>query len=171
MRGREGSRELNDISGGFGLPSLREPISLPQRRRLLGAAKRVERIGSDAGAILGRGVAPSKNLVVYSEGGFVKSERFGRLARHKEQESQIAARVIAVWMLRAERLFAYRQRRRVERPRAREAKLRVEGPWLTQRRPLVRFCMVGVVGSPWEREATQRASLESSQGCIRRAPA
>ena len=34
------------------------PIPLAQRLCLLGAAKRVERVGSDAGAVLGPGVIP-----------------------------------------------------------------------------------------------------------------
>ena len=42
----------------------REPIPLPQRLRLLRAAKRVERVGSDAGAVLRPGVVSSKNLVM-----------------------------------------------------------------------------------------------------------
>jgi hypothetical protein len=42
----------------------RERIPLSQCFRLLCAAKRVERVGSDAGTVLGPGMTPSKNLVV-----------------------------------------------------------------------------------------------------------
>jgi hypothetical protein len=61
----------------------REPISLPQRLRLLGAAKRIERVGGDAGAVFGPGVVPSKSLLVGSESGLSKGERFGRMADKK----------------------------------------------------------------------------------------
>ena len=50
-----------------GFQSLREPIPLPQRLRLLGAAERVERVGGDAGAVLGPAVVPTKSLVVSGE--------------------------------------------------------------------------------------------------------
>ena len=40
----------------------RDAILLPQRLRLLGAAKRVERVGGDARTFLGPGVVPSKKL-------------------------------------------------------------------------------------------------------------
>jgi hypothetical protein len=56
----------------------RDPISLPQRLRLVRAVKRIERVGSDAGAILGPRVVSSKNLIVSSESVLAKSERFGR---------------------------------------------------------------------------------------------
>ena len=36
---------------GLSVLKLREPIPLPQRLRLLCAAKRVERVGSDAGGV------------------------------------------------------------------------------------------------------------------------
>ena len=65
--------------GGFGVLRLREPIPLSQRLRLFHPAKRV---GSDAGAILGPGVIPSKNLVVGGEGGVAERQRFGRVAVH-----------------------------------------------------------------------------------------
>jgi hypothetical protein len=68
--------------GGFGVLRLREPIPLPQRLSLFHPAKRVERVGSDAGAILGPGVIPSKNLVVGGEGGVAERQRFGRVAVH-----------------------------------------------------------------------------------------
>ena len=81
---RRFARELNEVSGGFGLLSLREPILLPQRLRLLGAAKRIERVGSDAGAVLGPRVIASKNFVMGSESGFAMSERFSRRAAEKD---------------------------------------------------------------------------------------
>ena len=50
----------------------RDPIPLPQRLRLLCAAKRVERVGSDAGAVLGPGVVQAKQLGVSSESGLAE---------------------------------------------------------------------------------------------------
>jgi hypothetical protein len=47
------SREPDGASCGLGLLRPREPILLPQRLRLLCAAKRVERVSSDAGAVFG----------------------------------------------------------------------------------------------------------------------
>ena len=44
----------------------RDPVPLPQRLRVLGAAKRVEGVGNDAGAVLGPRVVRSKSLVVSS---------------------------------------------------------------------------------------------------------
>jgi len=55
------ARELNEISGRFGLFRLREPILLPQRLRVLAAAKRVERVGGDAGVVFGPIVVPPKD--------------------------------------------------------------------------------------------------------------
>jgi hypothetical protein len=60
--------------------------SLPQRLRLLCAARRVERVGGDAGAVLGPGVIPSKNLVVHGERGFAEGERFGWLAGDQQHD-------------------------------------------------------------------------------------
>src|SRR5262249_36819586 len=117
------SRVRGQPARGLGLVRLRDPIPLPQRLRLLCAAKRVERVGSDAGAILGPGVIPSENLFVCGEGCFAESERFGRMAAYVEQKSQIAARVIGVWMLGAEHLFAYCQRALEKRPRPRKVAL------------------------------------------------
>jgi hypothetical protein len=72
---------LPDIgSRGLRLIRTRDPIPLSQRLRLLSAAKRVERVSSDAGAVLGEGVITSESLVVCGEGGLAESERFGRLA-------------------------------------------------------------------------------------------
>src|SRR5215831_18478549 len=93
----------------FHFACLRDPIPLPQRLRLLRAAKRVERVGSDAGAVLGPGVVPSQHLVVSSQSGLAKSERFGRLADEKPQAGQIVACAIGEWMLRAKRLSVYGQ--------------------------------------------------------------
>src|SRR5262249_58778071 len=95
----------------------REPISLPQHRRLLCAAKRVERVGGDAGAILGPGMVASENLVVSSESALAKSERFSRTTHEKQQAKQIGTCPIGIWMIRAECLFAYRERALIERPR------------------------------------------------------
>ena len=80
--------------GAFGLLRLRDPIPLPQRLRLLGAAKRVERVGSDAGAVLGPGVVPSKGLVVGGEGGLaeVRALRSG-WPLDEEQTREMAKRV------------------------------------------------------------------------------
>src|SRR5262245_49888601 len=61
------SRVRGQPDRGLGLLRLRDPIPLPQRLRLLGATKRVERVGGDAGAVLGPIVIPSKNLVVSGE--------------------------------------------------------------------------------------------------------
>jgi hypothetical protein len=55
-----------------------------QSLRLFCATKRVERVGGDAGTVLGPGVIPSKNLVMSSESGLAKSERFGRRADEKQ---------------------------------------------------------------------------------------
>jgi hypothetical protein len=71
---------------------LREAVLFPQRLRPLGAAKCVERVGSDAGAFLGPGVIPSKSLVVGGESGLADGERFGRLAIREEKAGQSAAR-------------------------------------------------------------------------------
>ena len=69
---RTTERELNEVSGGFGLLRLRDPIPLPQRLRFLGAAERVERVGGGASAVLGPGVVATKGLVVRGEGGLAK---------------------------------------------------------------------------------------------------
>jgi hypothetical protein len=53
-----------------------DPIPLPQRLHLLCAAKHVERIGSDAGAVLGQIVVSSECDVVCAESGFPQGERF-----------------------------------------------------------------------------------------------
>ena len=53
---------------------------------------------------------PSKKLFVGGERDLTKGQRFGRLTGDEEETRQIAARAIGVWMLRAERVFAYRQR-------------------------------------------------------------
>jgi hypothetical protein len=58
----------------------RDPIPLPQRLRLLCAAKRVERIGGDAGAVLVQIVVSSECVVVCAESGFAEGERFTWLA-------------------------------------------------------------------------------------------
>jgi hypothetical protein len=42
----------------------RDPVLLPHRLRVLSAAKRVEGVGSDAGAVLGPGVVQAKHLGV-----------------------------------------------------------------------------------------------------------
>ena len=99
------ARELNEPLGRLGQLGLREPIPLPQRLCLLCAPKRIERVGSDAGAVLGPRVIASKNFVMSSESGFAKSERFRRLPAHEEQASQIVAPPIRIRMLRAERFF------------------------------------------------------------------
>ena len=52
----------------------RDPIPLPQRLRLLCTAKRVERVGSDAGAVLGPGVVQAKQLGVSSESGLAEGK-------------------------------------------------------------------------------------------------
>ena len=67
----------------------RDPIPLPQRLRLLGAAKRVERVGSDAGAVLGPGVVQAKKLGVGSESGLAEGERFGRLAAVRSRRDRL----------------------------------------------------------------------------------
>ena len=51
------------------LLKLREPVPLPQRLRLLGAAKRVERVGGDAGAVL------RSEAWLYSGSGLMGRER------------------------------------------------------------------------------------------------
>jgi hypothetical protein len=48
-------------------------FSNAQGLRLVGAAKRIERVGSDAGGHLCRSVVPSENFVVCGEGGLDKS--------------------------------------------------------------------------------------------------
>src|SRR5262245_13172871 len=87
--------------------------------RLLGAAKRVERVGSDACAVLGPGVVPSQNLVVSGEG---KSERF-RWETPYQKAKQIAARNVGVWVVGAERLLVDRHRALKERPCPRKVAL------------------------------------------------
>ena len=57
----------------------RDAILLPQRLRLIGAAKRV---GSDARTFLGPGVVPSKKFVVGGQRGVAERQRFGRVAVH-----------------------------------------------------------------------------------------
>jgi hypothetical protein len=61
----------------------------------------VERVGGDAGAVLGPEVVPAKDLDLGSEGGPAEHERFGRIAHDKLR--QIAAYEIGVRMLGAER--------------------------------------------------------------------
>jgi hypothetical protein len=53
-------------------------MPLPQRLRLLCAVKRVECVGSDAGAVFGPGVIPSKNPLVSSQGRVFPSPNSGR---------------------------------------------------------------------------------------------
>jgi hypothetical protein len=69
---------IKEASEDLGFSGPARPIPLPQRLRLVGAAKHVECGGSEAGAILGPGVIPSKNLVVCGESGLAERERFGR---------------------------------------------------------------------------------------------
>jgi hypothetical protein len=58
-----------------------------------------------------------------SESGLAKSERFGRSTHEEQQAREIAARDTGSWMLGVERLFAYRQRALVKRPRTRKVAL------------------------------------------------
>jgi hypothetical protein len=44
-------RKLNEVLGALGVLRPRDPILLPQRLRLISAAKGVERVGGDAGAV------------------------------------------------------------------------------------------------------------------------
>ena len=71
-------------SSGFGLLRLCDPVPLPQRLRLLCAAKRVERIGGDAGAVLGPGMIFTKNFAMRSEGIFAERQRFCRMLDEKQ---------------------------------------------------------------------------------------
>ena len=53
-----------------------EPKPLPQRLRLVRAAKGVERVGGDAGAVFSPGVVWAERLVVGDEGGLAESQSF-----------------------------------------------------------------------------------------------
>src|SRR5262245_34268626 len=78
------SRVRGHPARGLGLVRLRDPIPLPQPLRLLCAAKRVERVSGDAGAVLCPRVVSSTNLVVCGKRGFAEGERFRRLADEKK---------------------------------------------------------------------------------------
>jgi hypothetical protein len=65
-------------SWGLRVVRTRNPIPLPQRLRLLGAAKRIERSDTDARAVLGPSVVSSEDLVRGGEGGLAEGERFSR---------------------------------------------------------------------------------------------
>ena len=52
--------------GALGLLRLGEPIFFPQRLRLLRTAKRIERVGSDAGAVLSPCVVPARPRLLIS---------------------------------------------------------------------------------------------------------
>lgn len=76
----------------LGFLSPRQPIPLPQRLRLLCAAKRVERVGSDAGAILGLCLSWSEELAVIRESRLGESESLGQAPHGQEQAGKSAAR-------------------------------------------------------------------------------
>ena len=63
---RRFARELMTSQGALGLLRLGEPIFFPQRLRLLRAAKRIERVGSDAGAVLSPCVVPARGRLLIS---------------------------------------------------------------------------------------------------------
>ena len=67
----------------LGFPASVTPYR-PQRLRLLGAAKRVERIGGHAGAVLGPGVVGSETFHLCGERGLAQRERVGRSADEKK---------------------------------------------------------------------------------------
>src|SRR5262249_23765975 len=73
---------------GLGSPGTRAPcrdlIPFPQRLRLLCAAKRVERFGSDVGSLTGEGVLPSKAVEVRGESRLAKTKRPVRIVHDKE---------------------------------------------------------------------------------------
>jgi hypothetical protein len=59
-------------------------MPLPHRLRLLWAAKRVERVGGDAGAVLCPRVVMSQSLVMAGKSFLAERERFVRMAGGEE---------------------------------------------------------------------------------------
>ena len=84
---RRFARKLNEVSGGFGFLRLSDRILLPQSFRLIGATKRVERIGSDTSAVLGPGVVPCRGLRARCRGQACRcTRRLSRKYRHPQSD-------------------------------------------------------------------------------------
>ena len=73
-----------------------EAIARAQRRCLVGAAKRVERFGRDAGGGLGPGMILAQKFFVRGESGLTKCERVAQIARDQQQPGRLP-RTRFVW--------------------------------------------------------------------------
>src|SRR5262249_12946433 len=72
------SRVRGQPARGLGLVRLRDPIPLPQPLRLLCAAKRFERVGGHAGAVLGPRVVASRDHIEIGQRRLREGESYGR---------------------------------------------------------------------------------------------
>jgi hypothetical protein len=117
------ARAWKMISWGLRLVGLRDPIPLPQRLRLLCATKRVERVGSDKGAVLCRTVVWPQNLIIMGKSFLAERKCFGLCAGREKYFGKLGARAVRVWMLGAYHLFQDRQRALIKLPCAGEVAL------------------------------------------------
>src|ERR1700722_13920151 len=91
-------------SFGLGL----DAIALAQRLCLLGTTERRERIGSDAGGVLGPGMLATECLLVAGKRGLAERKSLAGVAGGDQQCREIAPRAICDAMLGAERLLVAR---------------------------------------------------------------
>src|SRR6516164_5421965 len=90
---------------GLRLLSLGDPILLPQHLCFLRAAKRIERVGSDAGAVLGPRVVQARSRLMGRERGLRDGQTL-RGAPCLHQQARVVARIsLCQWMVAAERLL------------------------------------------------------------------
>src|SRR6266852_3870363 len=80
----------------------REPIALPQRYGLLGAAKRVKRIDGDAGAVYCPWMIWSERFFMSGESSLGERESLGRFPRCEEQTGKVTPRPIGIWVIETE---------------------------------------------------------------------
>ena len=95
-----------DFSRVFGVPNFSQPILLSQCLRLLGAAKRVKRVGSDAGARLGPSVVPASRCLMGRKRELRDSQRLGGASGFQQQACVISCKLLCKGMVAAEHLLA-----------------------------------------------------------------
>jgi hypothetical protein len=76
-----------------------DPIAFPQRCGLVGATKRFERVGGDAGAVFGPGVVGAESFVVYANRSFGDSDRFHWLICLNQQTRKSTVCGACDWMI------------------------------------------------------------------------